>query len=85
MTITEYSKALCVQCAATDRRLDAHGITPDEVIDLSQDAEALAFVKRLGHLGAPVLVVRDDDGNVAEHWAGFRPDKIDELAARLAA
>ena len=28
---------------------------------------------------APPVVVTDED-----HWSGFRPDKIDELAKRLA-
>jgi protein involved in ribonucleotide reduction len=35
-------------------------------------------VKSLGYLQAPVVVTDED------HWSGFRPDKIDELAARLA-
>ncbi|ODT41718.1 MAG: NrdH-redoxin [Microbacterium sp. SCN 70-200] len=35
-------------------------------------------VKSLGYLQAPVVVTDED------HWSGFRPDKIDELASRLA-
>jgi glutaredoxin-like protein NrdH len=35
-------------------------------------------VKELGYLQAPVVITDED------HWSGFRPDKISELAARLA-
>ena len=49
-----------------------------DVVDLSQDDAALAQAKELGYLQAPVVITDED------HWAGFRPDKIDELAARLA-
>ncbi|GGD46447.1 glutaredoxin-like protein NrdH [Microbacterium faecale] len=77
MAITVYSKPSCVQCNATYRALDAKGIEYD-VTDVSQDADALEQVKQLGYMQAPVVIADED------HWSGFRPDKIDELAARLA-
>lgn len=77
MTVTVYTKPSCVQCTATYRALDSKGIDY-EVLDLSVDEGALEAVKQLGYLQAPVVVT---DG---EHWSGFRPDKIDELASRLA-
>src|SRR3546814_792763 len=77
MAITVYTKPSCVQCTATYRALDSKGIEY-EVHDLSQDADALEQVKALGYLQAPVVITDED------HWSGFRPDKIDELAARLA-
>ncbi|RXZ51820.1 glutaredoxin-like protein NrdH [Agromyces binzhouensis] len=77
MTVTVYTKPSCVQCNATYRALDSKGIEY-EVLDLSQDESALAAVKELGYLQAPVVIT--DEG----HWSGFRPDKIDELASRLA-
>ena len=77
MSITVYTKPSCVQCNATYRALDAKGIEY-EIHDLSEDASALEQVKALGYMQAPVVVT--DEG----HWSGFRPDKIDELAARLA-
>lgn len=77
MTITVYTKPSCVQCNATYRALDSKGIEY-EVLDLSEDAAALEKVKELGYLQAPVVVADD------EHWSGFRPDKIAELANRLA-
>jgi len=76
MAITVYTKPSCVQCNATYRALDAKGIEY-QVTDLSQDADALEQVKALGYMQAPVVVTDED------HWSGFRPDKIDELAARL--
>ena len=48
------------------------------MLDLSEDQTALETVKELGYLQAPVVVTDGD------HWSGFRPDKIDELAGRLA-
>ncbi|RRD60786.1 glutaredoxin-like protein NrdH [Leucobacter sp. OH1287] len=77
MTVTVYTKPSCVQCTATYRALDSKGIEYD-VLDLSEDQTALETVKELGYLQAPVVVTDGD------HWSGFRPDKIDELAGRLA-
>ncbi|MEB4614629.1 glutaredoxin-like protein NrdH [Leucobacter sp. M11] len=76
MAITVYTKPSCVQCTATYRALDSKGIEYN-VLDLSEDAAALEAVKELGYLQAPVVVADD------EHWSGFRPDKIAELASRL--
>lgn len=77
MAITVYTKPACVQCTATYRALDSKGIAY-EVVDLSQDPTALEQVKALGYMQAPVVVTDED------HWSGFRPDMIDELATRLA-
>lgn len=77
MTITVYTKPACVQCNATYRALDKHGIDY-EVVDITEDAAALEAVKGLGYMQAPVVIAGDD------HWSGFRPDKITELAAKVA-
>lgn len=77
MAITVYTKPSCVQCTATYRALDSKGIEYN-ILDLSQDEAALETVKELGYLQAPVVVTDE------EHWSGFRPDKISELAGRLA-
>lgn len=76
MAITVYTKPSCVQCNATYRALDNRGIEYD-ICDLSADDQALETVKSLGYLQAPVVVTDND------HWSGFRPDKIDELALAL--
>ncbi|MGM7667175.1 glutaredoxin-like protein NrdH [Microbacterium sp. A93] len=73
MTVTVYSKPACVQCNATYRALDKKGIAY-ETVDMSQDVDALERVRALGYMQAPVVMAG------AEHWSGFRPDKIDELA-----
>lgn len=73
MTVTVYTKPACVQCNATYRALDKKGITYQSV-DISQDADALERLKALGYMQAPVVVTDQD------HWSGFRPDKIAELA-----
>lgn len=74
MAITVYSKPNCVQCTATYRALDQHGLDY-QVVDISEDAEALEMVKSLGHLAAPVVIAG------AENWSGFQPDRIAALAA----
>ena len=74
MTVTVYSKPACVQCTATYRALDAQGIDY-EIFDVSVDDKALETVKNLGYMQAPVVVTSDD------HWSGFRPDKIQAIAA----
>lgn len=73
MTVTVYTKPACVQCNATYRALDKKGITYQSV-DISQDPAALERVRALGYMQAPVVITEQD------HWSGFRPDKINELA-----
>lgn len=75
MTVTVYSKPACVQCNATYRALENKGIAY-EVVDMSQDSEALEKIRALGYMQAPVVITE-----TGESWAGFRPDKIEELAA----
>ncbi|GHD13734.1 glutaredoxin-like protein NrdH [Zhihengliuella salsuginis] len=77
MTVTVYTKPACVQCNATYRALDKKGVVYQSV-DISQDADALERVRALGHMQAPVVVTDSDN------WSGFRPDKIEELAASAA-
>ncbi|WP_026530710.1 glutaredoxin-like protein NrdH [Haematomicrobium sanguinis] len=78
MAVTVYTKPACVQCNATYRALDRKGIEY-KTVDLSQDAEALERVRELGYAQAPVVVTD------ADHWSGFRPDKIEEISSESAA
>ena len=73
MTITVYSKPACVQCTATTRALEARGLAY-QLIDLTEDDEAMELVTSLGYRQAPVVVAGE------AHWAGFRPDMIGTLA-----
>ncbi|MEP1766904.1 MAG: glutaredoxin-like protein NrdH [Sulfitobacter sp.] len=73
MTITVFSKPACVQCTATTRALDARNLSYN-VIDITEDADAMAKVQSLGYRQVPVVMSGED------HWAGFRPDMISQLA-----
>lgn len=75
LSITVYSKPRCPQCTATQRKLKSLN-AQYESIDVSQDDEALSFIRLLGYSQAPVVVVRDAHGSVTNHWSGFRPDMI---------
>lgn len=69
------SRRVVVDISERFLQLDSKGIDY-QVVDMSQDADALERVKALGYLQAPVVITDED------HWSGFRPDKIDELAKR---
>lgn len=56
----------------TKKLLDRGGVAYD-VVDIQEDESALAYIKELGYLQAPVVVVGD------EHWSGFNPEKIKAL------
>lgn len=73
-TVTVYSKPRCVQCNATIRALETKGIEY-RTVDVAEDLEAREYIQALGYMQAPVVVTADND-----HWSGFRPDKIEELA-----
>lgn len=51
-------------------------------VDISQDAQAREFVRGLGFMRAPVLVVTDADGTILDKWSGFNPGKIDEWSEK---
>lgn len=76
--VVVYTKPNCVQCKATYRSLDAAGISYD-VVDLTEDADAMAMVTELGYRQAPVVKCGDD------HWAGFQPQRVAKLKERLKA
>lgn len=78
--ITVYSKPRCPQCTATYRKLKALGL-PFNSIDVTEDVDALAFIRTLGYQQAPVVVVCEGEGegegeDIKKHWSGFRPDLL---------
>ncbi|MFT3661749.1 MAG: glutaredoxin family protein [Gordonia sp. (in: high G+C Gram-positive bacteria)] len=73
MSVVLYSQPGCGPCQATKRGLDRAGIEY-VVVDLSIDETARAAVRALGYSAAPVVVAG------AEHWSGFRPERIRALA-----
>lgn len=78
MSVTVYSKPSCVQCTATYKALQQSGV-PFEIVDLSLDQVAYETIAAMGYRQVPVVIAGDD------HWAGFRPDKINALVANTAA
>lgn len=73
--VTVYTKPACVQCTATKKALDKVGVTYN-LVDITEDPTARDFVMSLGYTSAPVVVTG------ADHWSGFRPDRI-EAAVNL--
>jgi glutaredoxin-like protein NrdH len=69
-----YTKPACVQCEQTKKLLDKNGVKYT-VIDITQDQEAYEKVVAMGFMSAPVVISGEDS------WAGFRPDKINSIAA----
>ncbi|WP_109527250.1 MULTISPECIES: glutaredoxin family protein [Nocardia] len=74
--VTLYSSPGCQPCKATARKLDQLGIAHAR-IDVTEDPDALAYIKGLGYTAAPVVVAGED------HWTGFRLTKIEALAASM--
>lgn len=74
MTVKVYGKPGCVQCSATERRLDKNKIKYTK-IDVTRDLPALQHIMELGYQQVPVVEHGDD------HWGGYRPDLLDGLIA----
>ena len=77
--ITVYTKPSCVQCDATKKYLTERN-TRFETVDLSTNELALAAVKDLGYMQAPVVFVRYPRGSES-HWSGFQPSRLDGYIA----
>ncbi|MBG6085851.1 glutaredoxin-like protein NrdH [Zhihengliuella flava] len=58
--------------------LDKNNVTY-KTVDLSEDPQALAAVKGLGYMGAPVVIVSRGDTRDESHWYGFRVDLLKEF------
>lgn len=74
--ITVYTKPDCPQCTMTKKQLDKLGIE-HQVVDVTADPDAHAYVTGLGYQSAPVVVVNDGE----RHWGGFSPDKLKGLVS----
>ena len=80
MTFDMYSQPGCQPCLATERKAVKHGIELN-VTNIREDAGAVEFIKGLGYNGTPVVVIRDEAGEIVDHWTGFSPDRIAQYAA----
>lgn len=78
MTIELYSKPACIQCNQSKKTLDKLGLEYS-VTDVTEDPQAYEFVVSLGFRAAPVLIIKDSEGNVLDQWAGFQPEKLNAL------
>ncbi|MCK6065778.1 MULTISPECIES: glutaredoxin family protein [Microbacterium] len=70
----------CMQCRLTKRLMDDLGLAYRDIdlTDPVNDSAREYVTDDLGYSSAPVVVVDDRD-----HWAGFRPDRIQNLLSRL--
>lgn len=78
MIIVYTTGSACMRCTMTKRLLVQKGVRFVEVDIRTNRAAREYIVDELGYTEAPVVVVSDED-----HWSGFRPDKLVELASRL--
>lgn len=64
----------------TKKVLENEGIRYAE-FRVDEDDKALAFVKNMGYMAAPVVVVGFQDGHPLSgaHWSGFQPEKLKQL------
>lgn len=67
----------CQQCEASKRRLAARNM-PFTEVDVDADPLTRDAIAYLGYTGIPVVVAATATGD--QHWAGYRPDRIDALA-----
>ena len=65
MKISLYTTPNCPQCRISKKMLDEAKVEY-EIIDLSQNAEAMEMVKNMGYVSAPVVIAGKS------HWSGFR-------------
>jgi glutaredoxin-like protein NrdH len=79
MTITVYTVPDNMESKTTKMFLEKRNLPYSEV-SLTADAEAWKLVtEKLGYTSAPVVIIRDSDGNITNHWKGFSPINIGKL------
>lgn len=83
--ITIYVKPTgCFGCDKSKQILTAAGV-PFDAVDITADADALAFVKDvLGFASVPAflldgITVKDKNGAAINKWSGLRPDLLKQL------
>lgn len=71
--IVYVSPGSCQPCKATIRAMQKYGIEFKRLV-CNETSPAQKAARSYGYVQAPVVVAGDD------HWSGFNPDKIKELA-----
>ncbi|MBF0807552.1 NrdH-redoxin [Rothia nasimurium] len=79
-TINLYTTPNCHQCRLTQRKLNDRAL-PYRLIKLENEPAIAARLKARGLLQAPIVEVPGEETQI---WNGYRPDLIDQLAARQA-
>lgn len=79
MSVTVLTKPGCAQCNATYRALEKKEI-PYQSSDVYQDPNSMQIVQDLGYMQMPVVVVRDENGEIIQHWSGLNKENIAGLA-----
>lgn len=72
-----FTKPNCVQCAATERRLQTAGVAYT-AIDLTQNPELVDALRAQGFTAAPV--VQGPDGDM---YAGYNPDRLKTIITAM--
>ena len=70
--VTVFSQPGCVPCKKVKTWFDAKGVEYVER-DVTQDPEALAHIRSLGHMGVPVVETPN------KNWVGINLDNMKEL------
>lgn len=78
MTVEIYGKPQCVQCDATVRHAKRKNIDY-EYFQFSDHDIAQEIAREAGYMSAPVVIVKDDAGEIVNHWAGYSPDKLNAV------
>jgi glutaredoxin-like protein NrdH len=74
MNITVYTKPVCPSCDSAKSYLTDYREVEFETKDITEDSEAMDYVKSLGAMSTPVIVV---EGH--EPILGFDRGKLDEI------
>lgn len=77
-TVNLYTTPDCHQCRLTQRKLTDRNIRY-RLIKLENEPTIAQKLKARGLLQAPIVEVPGEETQI---WSGYRPDLIDQLAAR---
>ncbi|HEY4615641.1 MAG TPA: hypothetical protein VIG75_09285 [Citricoccus sp.] len=86
LTTTVYLEPASPRSQDTVAALNAAGV-PHRVVDVTKDRIAARILRSAGYQHFPVVLTTRADLSVeaAHTWAGYRPDRIAQLAADTAA
>lgn len=77
-TVNLYTTPNCHQCKLTKRKLTDRNINY-RLIKLENEPEIAQRLKDCGLMQAPIVEIPGEEPQI---WSGYRPDLIDQLAAR---